>query len=166
MFSLDPSISQALPNVESNIPFHARPPVLVAKVLVHFVRTGMNGISGFVGFVHDDLSQICPPRNPDSVQIIEYPVGFAHELSSIVIDSFFLQRTLVKASVLCFADESFEVILSLDVSNTYHVILSAEGVCNYIRLAWVITDLTVVIVEKFYPSALTHIEFSLVKDML
>ncbi|KAJ0918261.1 hypothetical protein HanRHA438_Chr05g0215731 [Helianthus annuus] len=126
----------------------------------------MNGISGFVGFVHDDLSQICPPRNPDSVQIIEYPVGFAHELSSIVIDSFFLQRTLVKASVLCFADESFEVILSLDVSNTYHVILSAEGVCNYIRLAWVITDLTVVIVEKFYPSALTHIEFPLVKDML
>ncbi|MFS7938456.1 hypothetical protein Hanom_Chr05g00439921 [Helianthus anomalus] len=78
----------------------------------------MNGVSGFVGFIHDNLSQICPPRNPDSIQIVEYPIGFAYEMSSIVIDSFSLQRTLVEASMLCFTDESFEVILRLDVSNT------------------------------------------------
>ncbi|MFS7912358.1 hypothetical protein Hanom_Chr02g00129111 [Helianthus anomalus] len=84
----------------------------------------------------------------------------------IVIDSLPLQCTLIKASMLSFTDESFEIILRLDVPNTYHIILPAERVSNYIRLAWVITNLTVVIVEEFYPSALTHIEFSLIKDML
>ncbi|MFS7922400.1 hypothetical protein Hanom_Chr03g00248661 [Helianthus anomalus] len=50
----------------------------------------MNGVSGFMGFVHDNLSQIGPLRDPDSVQIVEYPIGFAYELSSIVIDPLFL----------------------------------------------------------------------------
>ncbi|MFS7948195.1 hypothetical protein Hanom_Chr06g00557121 [Helianthus anomalus] len=64
----------------------------------------MNRISGFVGFVHDNLSQIGPLRDPDSVQIVEYPIGFAYKMSSIVIDSLFLQRTLIKASMLGFTD--------------------------------------------------------------
>ena len=66
--------------------------------------------------------------------------------------------------MLSFSDEGFEVVLGLDVSSTEHVTLSAERVSNHIRLAWVITNLTVVIVEKFYPSALTHIKFFLIKD--
>ncbi|MFS7969820.1 hypothetical protein Hanom_Chr09g00813651 [Helianthus anomalus] len=64
----------------------------------------MNRIPGFVGFIHDNLSQIGPLREPNSVQIIEYPIRFAYEMSSVVIDSFFLQRTLIKASMLSFAD--------------------------------------------------------------
>ncbi|MFS7918764.1 hypothetical protein Hanom_Chr03g00205001 [Helianthus anomalus] len=54
-------------DIESDIPLHTRPPVLVSKVLVHFVSTGMNRILGFVGFIHDNLSQIGPLREPNSV---------------------------------------------------------------------------------------------------
>ncbi|MFS7984710.1 hypothetical protein Hanom_Chr11g00989751 [Helianthus anomalus] len=61
-------------------------------------------ISGFMGFVHDNLSQIGPLRDPDSVQIVEYPIGFAYKMSSIMIDSFSLQCMLIKASILSFAD--------------------------------------------------------------
>ena len=68
--------------------------------------------------------------------------------------------------MLSFADKGLEVVLGLDVSDTEHVTLSAERVGNHIRLAWVITNLTVVIVEEFYPSALTHIKFPLIEDML
>ena len=68
--------------------------------------------------------------------------------------------------MLGFADESFEIVLGLDVSSTEHVTLSAESVSNHIRLAWMVTNLTVVIIEKFYPSALTHIKLSLIKDVL
>ncbi|MFS7904459.1 hypothetical protein Hanom_Chr01g00036311 [Helianthus anomalus] len=57
-------------------------------------------------------------------------------------------------------------MLRLDISDTQHITLSAERVGNYIRLSWMITDLTVVIVEEFYPSALTHIKFPLIEDML
>ncbi|KAJ0521207.1 hypothetical protein HanIR_Chr10g0468221 [Helianthus annuus] len=52
--------------------------------------------------------------------------------------------------MLSFSDEGFEVVLGLDVSGTEHVTLSAERVSNHIRLTWVITNLTVVIIEKFY----------------
>ncbi|MFS7948596.1 hypothetical protein Hanom_Chr06g00561761 [Helianthus anomalus] len=64
----------------------------------------MNRISGFVGFIHNNLSQIGPLRDPNSVQIIEYPIGFAYKLSSIVMNPLFLQCTLVKTSMLSFAD--------------------------------------------------------------
>ncbi|MFS7981620.1 hypothetical protein Hanom_Chr10g00953131 [Helianthus anomalus] len=57
-------------------------------------------------------------------------------------------------------------MLGLDISDTEHITISAERVGNHIRLAWVITDLAVVIVEEFYPSALTHIKFPLIEDML
>ncbi|KAJ0854565.1 hypothetical protein HanRHA438_Chr14g0663971 [Helianthus annuus] len=83
-----------------------------------------------------------------------------------MIDPLFLQCTFVKASMLSFADEGFEVMLGLNVSDTEHVTLSAECVGNNIRLAWVIMNLTIVIVEEFYPSALTHIKFPLIEDML
>ncbi|KAJ0508802.1 hypothetical protein HanIR_Chr11g0521401 [Helianthus annuus] len=68
--------------------------------------------------------------------------------------------------MLSFANKGFEVMLGLNVSDTEHITLSAERVGNHIRLAWVITNLTVVIVEEFYPLALTHIKFPLIKDML
>ncbi|MFS8027565.1 hypothetical protein Hanom_Chr16g01500211 [Helianthus anomalus] len=126
----------------------------------------MNGVLGFVGFVHDNLSQIGPLGDPNSVQIVEDPIGFAYKLSSIVINPLFLQCTLVKASMLSFAVEGFEVMLGLNISDTEHVTLSAECVGNNIRFAMVITNLTVVIVEEFYPSALTHVEFPLIEDML
>ncbi|KAJ0727045.1 hypothetical protein HanPI659440_Chr12g0477431 [Helianthus annuus] len=68
--------------------------------------------------------------------------------------------------MLSFANKGFEVVLGLDIPSTEHVTLSAERVSNHIRLAWVITNLTVVIIEKFYPSALTLIKLSLIKDVL
>ncbi|MFS7939591.1 hypothetical protein Hanom_Chr05g00453601 [Helianthus anomalus] len=64
----------------------------------------MNRISRFVGFVHDNHSQISPLGEPNSVQIIEYPIRFIHQMSSVVIDSLFLQRSLIKAGMLSFAD--------------------------------------------------------------
>ncbi|MFS8032746.1 hypothetical protein Hanom_Chr17g01561311 [Helianthus anomalus] len=64
----------------------------------------MNRIPRFVGFIHDNLSQIGPLGEPNSVQIIEYPIKFIYQMSSVVIDSLFLQRTLIKASMLSFVD--------------------------------------------------------------
>ncbi|MFS7973782.1 hypothetical protein Hanom_Chr09g00860691 [Helianthus anomalus] len=64
----------------------------------------MNRIPGFVGFIHDNLSQIGPLGEPNSVQIIEYPIGFVYQMSSVVIYSLSLQRPLIKASMLGFAD--------------------------------------------------------------
>ncbi|KAJ0853328.1 hypothetical protein HanRHA438_Chr14g0649941 [Helianthus annuus] len=152
--------------MKSDVSFHSRPPVLVVKVLVHFIGTGMNRISGFMGFVHNNLSQIGSPRDPDSVQIIENPICFAYQLSSIVIDPLFLQSAFIKTSMLGFADKGFEVMLGLGIANTEHVTPSAERAGNNICFAWVITNLTVVIIKKFYPSALTHIKFPLIKDVL
>ncbi|KAJ0433217.1 hypothetical protein HanIR_Chr17g0867781 [Helianthus annuus] len=166
MFSLDSCTSQATSNIESDIPFHTRPPVLVTKVLVHFISTEMNRVSGLVGFVHYNLSQIGPLRDPDSVQIIENPICFAYKLSSIMVDPLLLQSAFVKASMLGFTDESFEVVLGLGIANTKQITPSAECVGNNICLAWVITNLTVIIVKKFYPSALTHVKFFLIKDVL
>ena len=68
--------------------------------------------------------------------------------------------------MLGFADESFENVLGLGIANAEQITPSAERVGNNICFAWVITNLTVVIVEKFYLSALTHIKFFLIKDML
>uniref|UniRef100_A0A251SE45 Uncharacterized protein n=1 Tax=Helianthus annuus TaxID=4232 RepID=A0A251SE45_HELAN len=68
--------------------------------------------------------------------------------------------------MLSFADEGFEVMLGLNIANTEHITPSAECVGNNIGFAWVITNLTVVIIEEFYPSALTHIKFPLIKDVL
>ncbi|KAJ0920007.1 hypothetical protein HanRHA438_Chr05g0236121 [Helianthus annuus] len=165
MFSLDSRTSQATSNIESDIPFHTRPPVLITKVLVHFIGTGMNRVSGLVGFIHYNLSQFSPLGDPDSVQIIENPICFAYKLSSIVIDPLLLQSAFVETSMLSFADKSFEVVLRLGIANTKHITPSAECVGNNICLAWVITNLTVVIVKKFYPSALTHVKFFLIKDV-
>ncbi|MFS7957574.1 hypothetical protein Hanom_Chr07g00667931 [Helianthus anomalus] len=64
----------------------------------------MNRIWGFVVFVHDNLSQFGPLGDPDSVQIVEYPIGYAYKMSSIVVDSFSLQCSLIKASMLSFTD--------------------------------------------------------------
>ncbi|MFS7996269.1 hypothetical protein Hanom_Chr12g01127971 [Helianthus anomalus] len=66
MFSLNSCTSHTTSNIDGDIPFHTRPPVLVAKILVHLVSTGMNRISGFVGFIHYNLSQIGPFRDPNS----------------------------------------------------------------------------------------------------
>ncbi|KAJ0454852.1 hypothetical protein HanIR_Chr15g0744651 [Helianthus annuus] len=115
MFSLNSCTSQATSNIESDIPFHTRPPVLVTKVLVHFIGTGMNRVSGLVGFVHYNLSQIGPLRDPNSVQIIENPICFAYKLSSIVIVSLLLQGVFVKTSMLSFTDKSFEIVLGLGI---------------------------------------------------
>ncbi|KAJ0790387.1 hypothetical protein HanPI659440_Chr05g0214861 [Helianthus annuus] len=166
MFRLDFCTSQATSNIKSDIPFHTRPPVLVTKILVHFIGTEINGIPRLVGFIHDNLLQIDPLKDPNSVQIVEDLICFAYELSSIVIDSLLLQSAFVKTRMLGFADEGFEIMLGLNVSDTEHITLSTECVGNHIRLAWVITNLTVVIVEEFYPSALTHIKFPLIEDML
>ncbi|MFS7966225.1 hypothetical protein Hanom_Chr09g00771381 [Helianthus anomalus] len=68
--------------------------------------------------------------------------------------------------MLGFADEGFEIMLGLGIANTEQITPSAERVSNNICFAWVITNLTVVIVEEFYPSALTHIKFPLIKDVL
>ena len=166
MFSLDPCTGQALPNVESDIPFHTRPPVLVAKILIHFVGTRMNRISGFVGFVHQILSQFSPLRDPNSVQKVENPTRLIYQLSSIMIDSFLLQSAFIKTGMLGFADESFEIVLGLGIANAEQITPSAKCVGYNICLARVITNLTVVIVKKFYPSALTHVKFLLIKDVL
>ncbi|MFS7977457.1 hypothetical protein Hanom_Chr10g00904191 [Helianthus anomalus] len=87
-------------------------------------------------------------------------------MSSIVIDPLFLQCTLIKASMLSFADEGFEIVLGLGIVNTEHITPPAERVGNNICFAWVITNLTVVIIEEFYPSALAHVKFPLIKDVL
>ncbi|MFS7956305.1 hypothetical protein Hanom_Chr07g00653071 [Helianthus anomalus] len=166
MFCFDSCTSQTTSDIKSDIPFHSRPPVLVAKVLVHFIGTRMNRISGFMGFVLQDLSQFGPLRDPDSVQIIEYTIRFAYKLSSIVIDSLLLQGAFVKTSMLGFADEGSEIVLSLGIANAEQIPPSTERVGNNICLSWMITNLTVVIVKKFYPSALTHVMFSLIKDVL
>ena len=126
----------------------------------------MNRIPRFVGFVHQNLSQIGPLRDPNSVQKVEYPIRLIYQLSSIVVDSFLLQSAFIKTGMLGFADESFEIVLGLGIANAEQITPSAESVGNDICFAWVITNLTVVIVEKFYPSALTHIKFFLIKDML
>ncbi|KAJ0852747.1 hypothetical protein HanRHA438_Chr14g0643231 [Helianthus annuus] len=68
--------------------------------------------------------------------------------------------------MLGFVDESFEIVLGLSIANAEQITPSAERVGNNSCFAWVITNLTVVIVEKLYPSALTHIKFLLIKDML
>ncbi|MFS7976321.1 hypothetical protein Hanom_Chr10g00891131 [Helianthus anomalus] len=68
--------------------------------------------------------------------------------------------------MLSFVDEGFEVMLGLSIANTEHITPSAERVGNNICFAWVITNLTIVIVEEFYPSALTHIKFPLIEDVL
>ncbi|MFS7923219.1 hypothetical protein Hanom_Chr03g00258111 [Helianthus anomalus] len=83
-----------------------------------------------------------------------------------MINPLFLQCTLIKTSMLSFADEGFEIMPGLDIANTVHITPSAERVGNNICFAWVITNLTVVIVEVFYPSALTHIKFPLIEDVL
>jgi hypothetical protein len=43
---------------------------------------------------------------------------------------------------------------------------SAKGVGYDVGLPRVIRDVTIVIVEEFYPSPLTHVEFLLIKYML
>ncbi|MFS7944945.1 hypothetical protein Hanom_Chr06g00518141 [Helianthus anomalus] len=68
--------------------------------------------------------------------------------------------------MLSFADKGFEIMLGLSIANAEQITLSAECVGNNICFAWVITNLTVVIVEEFYPSALTHIKFPLIEDVL
>ncbi|MFS7939901.1 hypothetical protein Hanom_Chr05g00457351 [Helianthus anomalus] len=68
--------------------------------------------------------------------------------------------------MLGFTDEGFEVVMGLGIAYTKQIISSAERVGNNICLAWVITNLAVVITKKFYPSALTHIKLFLIKDVL
>ncbi|MFS8005109.1 hypothetical protein Hanom_Chr13g01233591 [Helianthus anomalus] len=68
--------------------------------------------------------------------------------------------------MLSFTDEGFEIMLGLGIANTEQITPSAERVGDNICFAWVITNLTVVIVEEFYPSALMHIKFPPIKDVL
>ncbi|KAJ0577954.1 hypothetical protein HanIR_Chr05g0241911 [Helianthus annuus] len=68
--------------------------------------------------------------------------------------------------MLGFADESFEMMMGLNITNAMQIASSAEGVGNDIYFARMVTNLTVVIVEKFYPSTLTHIKFLLADDVL
>ncbi|MFS7963838.1 hypothetical protein Hanom_Chr08g00743011 [Helianthus anomalus] len=53
----------------------------------------------------------------------------------------------------------------LGIANTEQINPPAERVGNNICFAWVIMNLTVVIIEEFYLSALTHIKFPLIKDV-
>ena len=68
--------------------------------------------------------------------------------------------------MLGFADERFEMMLGWNIVGTEQIASSAECVGNDICFAWVITNFTVVIIEKCHPSTLTHIKFFLTKDML
>ncbi|KAJ0948955.1 hypothetical protein HanRHA438_Chr01g0033451 [Helianthus annuus] len=68
--------------------------------------------------------------------------------------------------MLGFADKSFEMMLGFDITNAMQIASSAEGVGNDVFFARMVMDLTVVIVEKFHPSALAHIQFVLAEDVL
>ncbi|MFS7955756.1 hypothetical protein Hanom_Chr07g00646331 [Helianthus anomalus] len=83
-----------------------------------------------------------------------------------MIDSFLLQSAFIETSILSFADEGFEIVLGLGITNAEQITPSAERIGNNICFSWVITNLTIVIVEKFYPSVLTHVKFFLIKDVL
>ena len=63
--------------------------------------------------------------------------------------------------MLGFANEGFEIVLGLGIADAEQITPPTKSVGNDICFAWVITNLTVVIVEKFYPSVLTHIKFLL-----
>ncbi|MFS8014920.1 hypothetical protein Hanom_Chr15g01350341 [Helianthus anomalus] len=52
-----------------------------------------------------------------------------------MVDSFFLQCTLIKASMLSFPDKGFEVMLGLSIANTEQITPSAERVGNNICFA-------------------------------
>ncbi|KAJ0521919.1 hypothetical protein HanIR_Chr10g0476551 [Helianthus annuus] len=97
---------------------------------------------------------------------MEYPIRLIHKLGSIMVNPFLLQSAFGETSMLGFANESFEMMLGWDIRDAMQIASSAESVGNDICFAWVIMNLTVVIVEKFYPSALTHIKFFLVEYVL
>ena len=68
--------------------------------------------------------------------------------------------------MLSVTDKTFEMLLGVNITNAMQIASSAESVSNDICFARMITNLTVVIVEKFHPSALTHIQFFLAEDVL
>ena len=68
--------------------------------------------------------------------------------------------------MLGFTDEGFEIVLGFSITNAEQITPFAESVGKDICFAWVITNLTIVIVKKFYPSVLTHVKFLLTKDVL
>ncbi|KAJ0716473.1 hypothetical protein HanPI659440_Chr13g0513141 [Helianthus annuus] len=97
---------------------------------------------------------------------MEYTIRFIHQLFAIMEDPFLFQSAFGKTSMLSVTDKSFEMMLGVNISNAMQIASSAEGVGNDICFSRTITNLTVVIVEKFNPSALTHIQFLLVEDVL
>ncbi|KAJ0856650.1 hypothetical protein HanRHA438_Chr13g0580801 [Helianthus annuus] len=85
----------------------------------------MNGIPRFVGFVHQNLSQIVPLRDPNSVQIMEYPIRLIHKMGSIMVDSFLLQSSFSKTRMMGFANEGFEMMLGWNITSAMQIASSA-----------------------------------------
>ncbi|KAJ0857551.1 hypothetical protein HanRHA438_Chr13g0591501 [Helianthus annuus] len=97
---------------------------------------------------------------------MEYPIRFILQLCAIVKNHFLLQSAFGKTSMLSVADKSLEMVLGVNITNAMQIASSAESVSNDICFARMITNLTVVIIKKFNPSALAHIQFLLTQDVL
>jgi hypothetical protein len=63
MFILDALANITLGDVDGYFPLHTVPPKLFLQILVHFGASGMNRISGIMGFLQNNLFQLLNIRD-------------------------------------------------------------------------------------------------------
>ena len=64
MFCFDSLTNITFGYVTSNFSLHFVPPKLLLQILIHLCPTGMNGIKSIMGFLQNDLLQLCTRTTP------------------------------------------------------------------------------------------------------
>ena len=67
MFGFYLGTSKAFRHIGGYILFHSRPPIQISQILIHLIRTRVNGKTRLVRLVHEKNTEVVTIGNPNPV---------------------------------------------------------------------------------------------------
>src|SRR6187399_1755760 len=176
-----------------NLPFHASPPVRLLEVLVHLGTARMNGKERIMCFVHYELPEITFGNHKSVLK--EQGISLINAIALVFRSTLcntmfhFLHHSIAELGLtdLIFQGRSNLKICKKTLRNNLEVelpesftkrrlkrldkkvvaiCLSAQSICNHIRLARSVFDAGIILLDHFNPTSLAEVQIRLCEDVL
>ena len=176
-----------------NLPFHACPPVRLLEVLIHLGTARMNGKERVMSFFHYELPEITFGNNESvleeqGISLIKTEALIFwsalcnpmfhllhHGITELGLTDLIFQgrsnleicKKTLRNNLKVELPESFTKLrlMWLD-KKAVAICLSAQSICNHIRLAWSVLNAGVVLLDHLDPTSLAEVQMRLCEDVL